>query len=126
MEIHPTNPVFHIMMKHLSLDYFLVREKISTQELQVRNIPSSQQLVDLLTKAISKTQFLNLISKIGVVETSPNLRGNRGNNIDKATSAPARPAPSVQEHVSSKCSVLAGNSRSAHPVHFVSLHDYNT
>lgn len=51
------NPVFHVRTKHLALNYFFVHEKVSSNELKVKHIPSKLQLVDALTKALPKEWF---------------------------------------------------------------------
>jgi hypothetical protein len=72
------NPVFHTRMKHLAIDYHFVRDLVAKKELQVSHVPSSHQLVDLLTKPLSRSRHEFLTSKIGVVEISSILRGRKG------------------------------------------------
>jgi hypothetical protein len=50
------NPVFHSRMKHLAIDYHFVRDLVAANQLQVSHIPSSHQLVDLLTKPLSSSR----------------------------------------------------------------------
>nr|GLL16949.1 uncharacterized protein LOC109146716 [Ipomoea trifida] len=69
------NPVFHSRTKHLALDYFFVRELVTSGTLVVRHIPSSAQLADLLTKSLGRHLFLHFRSKIGVSDGSSILRG---------------------------------------------------
>lgn len=59
-------------MKHLALDYFFVRE-LNAKELEVRHIPSTHQLADVLIKPMPKSLFDILIGKIGVAKRSPIL-----------------------------------------------------
>ncbi|OMO87955.1 Reverse transcriptase, RNA-dependent DNA polymerase [Corchorus capsularis] len=47
------NPVFHTRMKHLALDYFFVREKVSAGVLNIKHIPTQEELADALTKPLS-------------------------------------------------------------------------
>lgn len=70
------NFVFHTRMKHLTLDYFFVYEKVSAKEMEVRHIPSSNQLADILSKLLPKARFELLVEKIGVAKRPPILRGN--------------------------------------------------
>lgn len=70
------NPVFHTRMKHLTLDYFFVREKVNAKELEVKHIPSTKQIVDVLKKLLAKTQFQLLIDKLSVATRPPSLPGN--------------------------------------------------
>lgn len=62
-------------MKHLALDYFVVCEKVNPNELEVRHIPTTSQLVDALSKALPKPRFEYLLGKIGVATRPPILRG---------------------------------------------------
>lgn len=72
------NPVFHSRMKHIAIDYHFVRDLVTNKELQVRHIPSSHQLADLLTKPLASPRHHLLKSKIGVVASSTILRGRVG------------------------------------------------
>ncbi|CAL1362863.1 unnamed protein product [Linum trigynum] len=70
-----SNPVFHSRMKHLALDYHFVSHLVQEGRLVIRYIPTTQQLVDVLTKPLPAARFLLLRSKIGVVDTTSVLRG---------------------------------------------------
>ncbi|KAJ9556427.1 hypothetical protein OSB04_011041 [Centaurea solstitialis] len=69
------NPIYHSRMKHIALDYHFVREKVAAGELKVLHVNSVDQLADVLTKPLSRAQFLSLRSKIGVSDGSSILRG---------------------------------------------------
>ena len=69
------NPVYHSRMKHVALDYHFVCEKVAAGSLKVLHINSTDQLVDALTKPLSRSPFLHLRSKIGVSDGSSILRG---------------------------------------------------
>lgn len=58
------NLVMHHRIKHLSLDYHFVRERIKNKSLQVAFISSKDQLADLLTKPLPTARFLLLRSKL--------------------------------------------------------------
>jgi len=63
------NPVLHSRTKHMKIDIFFVREKVSAKELKVYHIPAIDQWADALTKPLSPTRFLFLRSKLNVVES---------------------------------------------------------
>ena len=70
------NPVFHACTKHIELDYHFVREKVALGSFVTRFVPSTNQVVDILTKPLSRHQFEHLRVKLGVQPTlPPNLKG---------------------------------------------------
>jgi histone deacetylase 1/2 len=66
------NPVLHSRTKHFELDLYFVREKALNKAIDLRHVPSADQLADCLSKAISKTRFIQHRSKL----TVDSLRGD--------------------------------------------------
>lgn len=60
------NSVFHSRMKHIAIDYHLIRNMIQLGMVRVSHISTRDQLADAFTKPLSRQQFLLAISKIGV------------------------------------------------------------
>lgn len=51
------NPVYHARTKHIELDIHFVRDKVLTKELEVKYVPSSDQIANLLTKGVTHSKF---------------------------------------------------------------------
>ncbi|KAK2354410.1 putative mitochondrial protein [Trifolium repens] len=65
------NPVMHSRTKHMEIDLFFVREKVISKQLSVLHIPGTDQWADCLTKPLSSSKFLELISKLNVTSARP-------------------------------------------------------
>ncbi|RVW73589.1 Retrovirus-related Pol polyprotein from transposon RE1 [Vitis vinifera] len=58
----PANLVLHSRAKHVEIDYHFVCERVLQRTLDVRFLPSEDQVDDILTKALSTQRFLYLWS----------------------------------------------------------------
>ncbi|KAH9779268.1 retrovirus-related pol polyprotein from transposon RE1 [Citrus sinensis] len=70
------NPVFHSKSKHIELDVHYIRDKVLNKELEVRYIPTEEQVVDVLTKPLSFPKFSYFRSKLNVINRPLSLRGD--------------------------------------------------
>jgi len=66
-----TNPIMHSKSKYFELDLHFVRDHIQQQHITLLHIPARYQVVDPLTKPISRSSFLSLRNKLTVVVKSP-------------------------------------------------------
>ena len=57
-------------MKHIQIDLHFVRDLVQKGSLQVRHVHTQDQLVDLLTKPLSKQRTQLLRTKIGLADGS--------------------------------------------------------
>jgi hypothetical protein len=51
------NPNFHARTKHIKIGFHFVRERVSSKQLEIRFIPSKDQVADGFTKALPSRQL---------------------------------------------------------------------
>lgn len=54
------NPVYHGRTKHIEVKHHFIREKIISKEISLEYVPTTEQLADILTKALGKIAFERL------------------------------------------------------------------
>ena len=64
------NPVLHSKTKHISIKYHFLREQVTNRVVQLNFIPSTEQIADIFTKPLPKTQFEYLRQKLGIISYS--------------------------------------------------------
>ncbi|KAG9453932.1 hypothetical protein H6P81_006836 [Aristolochia fimbriata] len=93
------NPVFHGRVKHVELDYHFIRERVTSGLLQVKYISTHDQVVDVFTKDLPKSQFVKFLSKLHVLSKLLSLRGNVRHQVSPINTIKdiQRAAPQVSE-----------------------------
>ncbi|KAH9725758.1 retrovirus-related pol polyprotein from transposon RE2 [Citrus sinensis] len=70
------NLVYHSRTKHIELDMHFIRDKVLAKELEIRYIPSEEQIADILTKPLTFIHFNYFRAKLNVQTCSLSLRGD--------------------------------------------------
>ena len=70
------NPVYQAKTKHVELDIHFIRDRVASKEITMCYVPSEDQTADVLTKALTFTQFHYLRSKLNVHPQCSSFRGD--------------------------------------------------
>ncbi|XP_060971854.1 retrovirus-related Pol polyprotein from transposon RE1 isoform X2 [Cannabis sativa] len=70
------NPVHHARTKHIEIDVHFVRDMVLQKLIDIRYVPTLEQIADVLTKGVSVARFLRFKDKLQVVDSPFRLRGN--------------------------------------------------
>jgi len=89
------NSVFHGRTKHVEIDFHFVRDHVANKSLDIYFIPSSDQLVDVLTKPLVSTRFQQLCFKLNV-RSSPLILREGTNETNTHDSQCKRESCAVQ------------------------------
>lgn len=60
------DPVFHTKAKHFSINCHFVCEQVQSNKIHPVYVPSSTQLVDILTKGLSRQAHWSILSRLNV------------------------------------------------------------
>ena len=81
------NPVFHKRTKHIDIKYHFIRERVETDQITIKYVPTSEQLADLFTKALAKNQFNKLRLDLSICDEKHENGGSVGKDCSRASIA---------------------------------------
>jgi hypothetical protein len=62
------NPVFHDRTKHIDTRFHYIRECVENGKVIIEHIGTTDQLADILMKALGRAQFQALRARIGIID----------------------------------------------------------
>jgi hypothetical protein len=65
------NPMFHDRLKHIEIHYHFIHDMVQRGALKLQYISTVEQVVDVLTKPISRVKFEHFRDKLGIVRKDP-------------------------------------------------------
>ena len=68
------NPVHHERSKHIDLTYHYIRECVELGRVDVEHVRTGDQVADILTKSLDRTQFSELRHRLGITQVQQ-IRG---------------------------------------------------
>jgi hypothetical protein len=64
------NPVFHDKSKHIEIKYHYIRDMVQRKEVLVQYLPTDEQVVDVLTKPLTRMKFEYFRDRLGMAENA--------------------------------------------------------
>ena len=71
------NPVFHDKSKHIEIRYVYIRDMIQKGAIKLQYVSTDEQVVDVLTKPLSRIKFEYFRDKLGVVRKDLPQKGEQ-------------------------------------------------
>jgi hypothetical protein len=71
-----TNLVFHDKSEHIEIKYHYIRDIVQRKAVLVQYLPTDEQVVDVLTKPLTRTKFEYFCDRPGMARMPPSLRGS--------------------------------------------------
>jgi len=59
---------FHSRTKHIDLRYHFIREAVEEGKIKMEYVPTTENVMDIFTKALPRPKFEEFVSRLGMVE----------------------------------------------------------
>lgn len=69
------NPIFRAHTKHIEVHYHYIRDQVLKKEIELLYCPINEQIVDILTKALTKDKFEKFQTSLGVMVNCIIIKG---------------------------------------------------
>jgi len=60
------NPVFHQRSKHIDIKYHYIRDALRSKNLNIKHVPTTDMVTDMLTKGLPRRKHLECLEKAGM------------------------------------------------------------
>lgn len=60
------NPVYHCRSKHIDIRYHFIRDKLQSNEIELKYKPTDDMIADILTKPLSKMKHNHFVKELGL------------------------------------------------------------
>jgi hypothetical protein len=64
------NPILHSRTKHIDIRHHFLREKEANGDIELQNVKSEEQLVDIFTKPLNERIFVRLRNELNVLDAA--------------------------------------------------------
>ena len=64
------NPVQHSKTKHIALRYYFIKDHVEDGNIEIHFVKTTEQLVDIFTKALAELAFLKILQGLGMIDAS--------------------------------------------------------
>jgi hypothetical protein len=71
------NHVFHDESKHIEIRYHFIRDMLQRGAIKIQYVSTNEQVVDVLTKPLSRLKFEHFRDKLGVVRKDLPRKGEQ-------------------------------------------------
>ena len=75
------NPIFHDKSKHIEIRYFYIWDMVHKGAINLQYVSTDKQVVDVLTKPLSRVKFEYFPNKLGVIRKDLPQKGSIDDDV---------------------------------------------